>query len=311
MILFLYIYLITILTFTMPAMSKITNTLAAAAALFATATAHTAVEKFVIGGVEYPGFYQGSKQDPGNKSPAWWTEQGWGYQPVYGDAINTADFICHIGASPSPYTVEAPAGSDITFTWKHEGECGGAEVGWDCSHHGYTATYLAPCNGDCSKVDPTSLEFFKIHSAGLIDYREGRFSQGSPQEQTGFWGTDAIFYENSNTQTVKIPSIRNGNYVMRTEVMSVHNNGDVSNRQFWPQCANIKVTGGDDSAPIPAGTKATELYKASDALLQFDIYWHQAGETLAAPGPAIAKSVSASLASLSKKGRRHARDIKN
>ena len=105
-------------------MSKIISILAASATLLNTATAHTAVEKFVIGGVEYPGFYQGSKQDPGDQSPAWWTEQGWGYQPIYGDAINTADFICHIGASPSPYTVEAPAGSDITFTWKHEGECG-------------------------------------------------------------------------------------------------------------------------------------------------------------------------------------------
>jgi len=291
-------------------MSKITNTLAAVAALVASATAHTAVEKFTIGGVEYPGYYQGGKTDPGNNSPAWWTEQGWGYQPVYGDSINTNEFICHIGASPSPYTVEAPVGSDMTFTWKHEGSCGaGNEVGWDCSHHGWTTTYLAPCNGDCANVEPTSLEFFKIHEAGLIDYRAGRYSQGSPQEQTGYWGTDAIFYDNNNQQTVKVPNIPNGNYVLRTEVMSIHNNGDVKNRQFWPQCANIKVTGGDDSVAIPAGTPATQLYNANDALLQFDIYWHGAGITAEAPGPAIAQAIAASVNV--KKTRRHARDLKN
>ena len=49
-------------------MSKITNTLAAATELLA--TAHTEVEKFVIGGVECPGFYQRSKQDPGGQPPA-------------------------------------------------------------------------------------------------------------------------------------------------------------------------------------------------------------------------------------------------
>ncbi|KAF2266068.1 hypothetical protein CC78DRAFT_492479 [Lojkania enalia] len=186
-------------------MSKIFVTGALFAALFSQAAGHTSVEKAKIGGKVYEGFRQGSKQDPGNQSPAWWTNQGWGYDPVFGDKINHPDIIAHIDADPSPYTAEAPAGSDVTFTWHHVGECESGEEGWDCSHHGWTSTYLAPCNGDCANVDKTSLEFFKIHQAALIDYRDGRFSQGSPQEQTGYWGTDAIFYTNNNEQTVTIP----------------------------------------------------------------------------------------------------------
>ncbi|KNG45090.1 glycoside hydrolase family 61 protein [Stemphylium lycopersici] len=285
-------------------MSKIFQTGALVAALISAVAGHTSVEKFECGGKTYEGFRQASKQDPGNKSPAWWTNQGWGYQPIYGDQINHPDIIAHKDASPSPYTVEAPAGKDVTFHWHHEGSCGSGEEGWDCSHHGWTATYLAACNGDCSKVDKTSLEFFKIHQAGLLDYRPGRFSSGQAQEQTGYWGTDAIFYDQGNSQSVTIPSdIPNGNYVLRTEVMSVHNNGPIKNRQFWPQAFNIKVTGGDDNAQLPAGKLGTDLYNDSDELLKWDIYWHKAGETIkAAPGPRIASALFGKV-------RRHARDF--
>lgn len=284
-------------------MSKIFQTGALLAALFATASAHTSVEKFEAGGKTYEGFRAASKQDPGNQSPAWWTNQGWGYQPIYGDEINSANIIAHKDASPSPYTAEAPAGEKVTFTWHHEGTCGGGEEGWDCSHHGWTSTWLAPCNGDCKDVDKTKLEFFKIHESALIDYRDGRYSSGTSQGQVGFWGTDAIFYEQGNKQSVTIPKeIPSGNYVLRTEVVSIHNNGDVANRQFWPQAFNIKVTGGDDSAPVPAGKKGTELYHADDALLQWDLYWHPAGKTIGtSPGP--------QLASVASVQRRHARDF--
>jgi cellulase len=284
-------------------MSKLFQTSALLAALVAGVAGHTSVEKFEAGGKTYDGFYQSSKQDPGNKSPAWWTNQGWGYQPIYGSQLQSPDIIAHKDASPSPYTVEAPAGEKVTFTWHHDGSCGGGEEGWDCSHHGWTATYLAPCKGDCKDVVKTNLDFFKIHESALIDYRDGRFSQGSKQAQTGYWGTDAIFYDNGNKQSVTIPKeIPSGNYVLRTEVVSIHNNGDVSQRQFWPQAFNIKVTGGDDSAQMPPGKKGTELYHATDPLLQWNLYWHDAGKTIkAAPGPQLA-----SVASVT---RRHARDF--
>lgn len=270
-------------------MSKIFQT-GLVAALIASVAGHTSVEKFEAGGRSYEGFRQASKTDPGNQSPAWWTNQGWGYQPVYGDKLSHPDIIGHIDASPSPYTADAPAGSEVTFHWHHEGTCGGDEAGWDCSHHGFTATYLAPCNGDCKNVDKTELKFFKIHQSALIDYRSGRYSQGSPQEQTGYWGTDAIFYNQGNTQSVTIPKgIPSGNYVLRTEVMSIHNNGPVSKRQFWPQCFNVKVTGGSDGAKMPVGKKGTELYTANDAILEWNLYWHDADKTFtAAPGPALA-----------------------
>ncbi|KAJ4317113.1 hypothetical protein N0V94_005120 [Neodidymelliopsis sp. IMI 364377] len=291
-------------------MSKIFNTAILLASLVAQASGHTAVESAEIGGVTYEGFYGGTIDDPLPKgSPAWSTAQGWGFAPIMGSQINEADIIAHKDAIPSPNTAEAPAGSTVTFKWHHKGSCGaGNEEGWDCSHHGWTATYLAPCNGDCSKVDKTELEFFKIDQVSLISYPGGtRYAKGPAAEQTGKWGTDQIFYDNGNAHTVTIPSeIPSGNYVLRTEVASIHNNGAVSERQFWPQAFNIKVTGGDDSAPVPKGVKGTEIYSADDQLLTWDLYQHPAGKIIEdAPGPALASvAVSANT-------RRHARDFSN
>ncbi|KAJ4356716.1 uncharacterized protein N0V89_004752 [Didymosphaeria variabile] len=274
----------------MPAMSKIANTAAILAAAFATqAAAHTYVKEFEAGGKTYAGFYAADKSGGDDSSPAWRTDQGWGFQPVMGDQINDPNIIAHMNAEPSPFTAPVDAGSDVKFTWQHDGSCGGDEVGWDCSHHGWTATWLAPCNGDCKDVQKENLSFFKIHQAGLIDYPAGtRYAEGGDKENTGYWGTDAIFYDNANSQTVTIPKdLPSGNYVLRTEVASVHNNGDVSQRQFWPQALNIAIQNGNDNAQVPAGIKATEIYSSTDKQLTFDLYQHEAGETFDAPGPAV------------------------
>lgn len=72
-------------------MSKIMQTGALLAALISAVAGHTSVETFEAGGKSYPGFRAASKQDPKNQSPAWWTNQGWGYQPVMGSKLNHPD----------------------------------------------------------------------------------------------------------------------------------------------------------------------------------------------------------------------------
>lgn len=290
-------------------MSKIFNTAVLFAGLVAQVSGHTAVESVEIGGITFPGFRGANIDAPLEKSsPAWKTSQGWGYQPVMGDSINKPDIIAHKDAIPSPNTADAPAGSKVTFHWHHEGSCGEGEEGWDCSHHGWTASWLSFCGDSCVGVDKTKLEFFKIDEVALTSYPKGtRYAEGEARGQTGKWGTDAIFYENNNAHTVTIPSgIPSGNYVLRTEVASIHNNGGVANRQFWPQAFNIRVTGGDDSKPVPQGVKGTEIYNAKDELLTWDLYWHEADKTIGdAPGPQIASVAVAS------NERRHARDFTN
>jgi cellulase len=74
-------------------MSKLIQLGALLAALSSIVSGHTYVEFFEMGGGKWPGYRQPSSEknspvDPGNDSPAWWTDQGEGYQPVYGDKLN-------------------------------------------------------------------------------------------------------------------------------------------------------------------------------------------------------------------------------
>ncbi|KAH7131805.1 glycoside hydrolase [Dendryphion nanum] len=289
-------------------MSKFFSTAAILATLLSTVTGHTAVKDITVNGKTYPGFRGASKAEAKANSPAWPTNQGWGFQPVYGEKINHPDIIAHIGATPSTFAVDVPAGKDVTFNWHHDGSCGAGEVGWDCSHHGWTSVWLAkvPNNQEWSSVDKTQLNFFKISESALIDYRSGRYSTNGAtgKESVGYWGTDKIFYDQGNKQTVTIPKdLPNGKYVLRTEVTSIHNQGQKS-AQLWPQAFSINLTGGNDNKPVPQGQKGTEIYKTSDALLNWNIYWHEGGKTFAsAPGSALASVASA------KSTRRHARDF--
>jgi cellulase len=291
-------------------LSKIASTIALGATLIATVSAHTNVDEWVVGGKTYKGYYQSGFGDPHNDSPAWWTSQGEGHDPVMGAQIRTPDIIAHFNGKSSPYSAPIKAGDSVTMTWFHEGWCEGGksekrgERGWDCSHHGFVDVYLARCHGDCAKVNKEELKFFKIFEEGLLGYPKGtRYAEGSPKEQTGKWGTDNIFYtadgtETSNNQlTVTIPKdIPSDGYVLRAMVMSIHNSNDEDQdgktspelSQYWPQAFNLKVTGGKDSAEVPTGTKGTDLYSLSDELIAWDLYQHEAGKIVpGAPGPAM------------------------
>ena len=55
--------------------------------------------------------------------------------------------------------------------------------------------------------------------------------------------------------------------------------------QHFPQCINIEVTGNGTQKP-PPGVAGTELYRAGDPGLVFDIY-HINGQAYEIPGPSL------------------------
>ncbi|KAA8649055.1 hypothetical protein EYZ11_003688 [Aspergillus tanneri] len=182
---------------------------------------------------------------------------------VDGTAYQTADIICHKDGKPGYLSASVMAGSDIEFQWTE----------WPESHHGPVITYLASCNGDCSSVDPVSLKFFKIDAKGLID-------GSSPP---GHWASDDLI-SNNNSWTTTIPSsVSSGNYVVRHEIIGLHSAGQENGAQNYPQCINIKVTGGSDAKP--EGTPGEFLYKNTDKGIKFNIYSDLSGG-YPIPGPA-------------------------
>lgn len=140
---------------------------------------------------------------------------------------------------------------------------------WPESHHGPALSYLARVDGEFADIEPTELQFFKIHETGLV-------SGSNP----GTWGTDEMI-ANGTRYRATIPStLAPGKYVLRHELVALHSIGEA---QLYPQCVNIEVTG--SGTEIPGGNPGTSLYSPDDPGFLFDIY--RKFDSYPIPGPPV------------------------
>ena len=191
------------------------------------------------------------------------------------------DIICHKGATPAQEHVTVAAGGTVELQWTK----------WPESHHGPVLDYLASCNGECTSVDKTTLQFNKIDELGLLDY----------STMPGNWASDKLIAAN-NSWTVTVPkTVAPGNYVLRHEIIALHSAQNPDGAQNYPQCVNLKVTGsGTDE--LASGTLGTALYKPDDAGIAVNIYQKL---TYTIPGPKLysgATSATATSASSAPSG---------
>lgn len=237
-------------------------------------SAHGYVSVITIDGTEFAGYPPSSApyENPAVDRIAWSdtaTDNGY----VAPDAYASGDIICHRGAENAALTATVAAGGTVSLQWNT----------WPESHHGPVINYLADCGGDCTTVDKTTLEFFKIAESGLID------------ETTlpGTWASDVLL-ANNLTQTITIPStLKAGSYVLRHEIIALHSAGSTDGAQNYPQCINLEVTG--SGTELPAGTLGTALYTEEDAGILVNIY-----QTLSTYGKsAVLYFLSFSLVTLS------------
>ena len=122
-------------------------------------TAHGYVSGVVSGGKYYPEggpnwIYQSTKP----QQAGWFAyNQDLGF--VAPSEYKDENITCHKGATPGTTYIPVKSGSSIDLQW----------TTWPDSHHGPVISYLAKCQGECTKVDKSTLNFFKIDQQGLID----------------------------------------------------------------------------------------------------------------------------------------------
>ncbi|KAK1573253.1 family 61 glycosyl hydrolase [Colletotrichum navitas] len=217
----------------------------------ATVAAHGHVTNIVINGVSYRNYIP--VQDPYTNNPplvAGWTIDQRDNGFVAPDAYNAPDIICHRQAVAGKGRITVAAGDTVQLQWTE----------WPDSHKGPVMDWLANCNGPCNLVDKTDLRFFKIDGAGLID----------PPQRTNRWAATALI-ENGNAWLVRIPAnVAPGHYVLRHDIIALHNAGQQNGAQSYPQCINLEITG--EGTDNPPGTPGTALYKANDAGILYNIY---------------------------------------
>lgn len=197
-----------------------------------------------------------------------WTTNNPDLGPVFASRFGTDALACHLDATPGARVAKVTAGTNLTVYWAQE---------WPITHRGPLMDYLAPCpNNDCTKADRAQLKFFKIDEVGLLN----------KSVPLGFWANDVMFQAN-RTWTVQIPaSIAPGQYVLRHEVLALHESDRVNGTQAYPQCFNLDVQGGTGSQR-PEGVLATALYQPDGPGMDYDIYNIDKMPDYQIPGPPV------------------------
>ncbi|KAH9858689.1 glycosyl hydrolase family 61-domain-containing protein [Lenzites betulinus] len=178
--------------------------------------------------------------------------------------VTSPDLACNKGGETGAKSV-APvtAGSQITFDWQE----------WPADHLGPVSTYMAACNGDCVSFDATKAKWFKIDAAGYNDK---------------VWASTQLI-DNGFKWTSTIPSeLKAGEYLVRHEIVALH---DAGQPQFYPSCAQVKVSG--SGTQVPSGASLVSIPGLYTGFTFPDI-WDDNFKSFTIPGPAVAFTGSSS-----------------
>jgi cellulase len=145
------------------------------------------------------------------------------------------------GISNAPsFHAPVPAGGDVSAFWSSSGGNSTFPFVWSWRHSdGPFFAYLARCPDDsCANFNPDGGDavWFKIAQIGL--------SPGATNMQDSTaWLQSGI---NDGGWTVQIPpTLKSGAYLIRHEILMLA----AEPAQFYPNCAQIMVTGGGDDEP--------------------------------------------------------------
>jgi cellulase len=99
----------------------------------------------------------------------------------------------------------------------------------------------------------------------------------------GKWGVDN-FIANKGKITITLPDLAAGEYLIRPEMIGLHEASTQGAAQFYNGCGQIKVTG-SGAATLPAGVDMTKAYSATDPGVLVSIY--NGATTYEIPGPKV------------------------
>ncbi|KAI1660757.1 lytic polysaccharide monooxygenase [Daldinia decipiens] len=253
--------------------SALTSSLLAAIAGAVSVSAHGHVTTVTIDGKSYQGFDPTSAPFGPQPDSITWSNGAKDNGFVLSSALQDPDIICHLDATNAALSAPVAAGGEVSLTWNQ----------WAESHKGPVIDYLADCGGDCSTVDKTTLKWFKIAEAGQLELGAGSGSIGR-------WADDVLI-QDSLTWKVTIPSsLKSGNYVLRHELIALHEAGTEGKAQMYPQCINLQVSGSGTQSPD--GVVGTQLYTATDPGILHNIYNDEKLSSVAdykIPGPTLVK----------------------
>ncbi|KAL5499247.1 hypothetical protein ACEPAH_1765 [Sanghuangporus vaninii] len=237
--------------------------------------AHGYVQEVVADGTTYTGYLP--YEDPyKNPVPDRIIRKIPGNGPV--EDVTLIDIQCNgesdNGTEPAALFATIEAGSQLQLNW----------TAWPDSHVGPVITYLAavPDGTDVTAYSPgTDSVWFKIDEAGKND-------QGEWAATDGLYATNSVY-------SVTIPeSLRPGQYIVRHEIIALHQSYSYPGSQFYPSCIQIEVTGCGDAFPTDDFfVSFPGAYTPDTPGIVYNVYTNTSAYPI--PGPAVFVAISSAF----------------
>jgi cellulase len=204
--------------------------------------------------------------------------------------VTSKDMTCNVAGIKAAKSVEVAGGDEITFEWHHSNADASDDI-IASSHHGPIMVYASKAG--------SSLSWTKIaedtYDASTKEWAVDKLIKGSYTGKPG-------------QHKMTLPKLAPGEYVLRPEILALHEGNNIGGAQFYMECVHVKV-GGSGTVQLPAGVAipSTDAYKADDAGVHFNIYsgftsypgagpklWSgaAAGNSAAAPAPAASSAAA-------------------
>jgi cellulase len=230
---------------------KFSQVLAVAAAS-QLASAHTTVWNILVNGKDAGvGNVQGGYIDsPPNNSPV--------------TDVTSKSVECNVANIKASKSITVKGGDKIAFEWHHDTNQASDDI-IASSHKGPIMVYASKAG--------SSYSWTKIWEDG---YSGGK------------WAVDKLlagsYTGKAGQHDLTLPNLAPGDYVLRPEIIGLHEGNRQGGAQLYMECVHVKVEG-SGTATLPAGVSFPGAYKATDAGILFDIYSSFTSYT--APGPKV------------------------
>jgi hypothetical protein len=143
------------------------------------------------------------------------------------------------GGTSATLSASIAAGENITAFWTQ----------WT-HQQGPVMVWMYACGGDFSACDGKGSKWFKIDQMGMT----------APPLTGTSWGTAVV--EATLQWTSTIPAkLAPGNYLIRHELLALH---QADTPQFYPECAQLVVTGSGTDTPTAEYLTPIPAYAAAD-----------------------------------------------
>jgi len=192
------------------------------------------------------------------------------------------DISCGQGAGSETATqiAQAKAGSKVAISWIS----GSPPILWP-HNVGPVMTYIASCEGNCTSFNSVKAKWIKIDEAGEVN-----------NGTSGDWVQNETYHQ-GKSYSFSLPSdLSNGQYLIRHEIIALHNAQTVGLAEFYPACAQVEISGSSsqtsiDSLPSELFASFPGTYNPTDPGIHIDVYGNK--DPYPFPGPAVVTSLAA------------------